>query len=188
MRIAESAGVRWSFRTARGQVARELLAQAKESDLVSLGVRGRSPRRGPGSSVEALLENTEGPVLVLRRGMRLGRRVHVLYDGTPSLNRVLEPVLPLLRSEGAELNVLVRVRAVDREQLEAEVREHLLELDLKAELAWLSPAAVPLLDLATLLRQWGCGLLIATREHLLGDRRELGRLLARLECPVLVIG
>ena len=82
--IASRARVRWSFRIARGAVAAELLAAATEADLISLGRCGWSMIETGrlGSTTETVLSRTVAPVLLLRRGLRMGQSVVAVYDGS----------------------------------------------------------------------------------------------------------
>ncbi len=187
IRIAERRGVPWTFRTARGRVAGELADVLREADLVSLGVRGRSQRWGAGSTVRALLDEPGGRLLVLRRGVRLGRRVHVLHDGTPGAAEALRSALPFLRGGDMELTVLLRAPGRRREAAERELREWLREHELDARLVHLSPAELPLQELWALLRREGCGLFVVSRASLQGQEREFRRLLSRADCPTLIV-
>ena len=186
-RIAAQLGVRSSFVTARGRVAAQLLESLEGADLVGIGVRGRSKARGPGSTLQALLGESRGPLLILQRGMRLGSNVHLLYDGGDAARRALEFALALIRDERMSLTVLLAGSDTERQRLEQQVRELLADRALEPEFGHLPDRAVNAGPLADTLRQRKAGLLIAARESLDYDRRELGRLLARLHCPLLMV-
>ncbi len=188
MRIAGRLGVRSSFRTARGRVASKLLANLEGADLVGIGARGRSQTHGPGSTVEALLGEGRSPLLVLRRGMSLGRRIHALYDGSDEAREALDLALHLAEDEEIDLTVILEGPVTEREQLEREVRDLLGERRMDARILHLPAHAAGPDLLAYTLRQRKSGLLVAARESLQYDRRELGRFLSRLHCPLLVAG
>lgn len=188
MRIADRLGVRSSFRTARGRVAARLLASLEEADLIGVGARGRSRTRGPGSTVETLLGEGSGPLLVLRSGMSLGGHIHVLYDGSDGAEAALELGFDLAQDEDTELTVILESPVGERERLAGAVRDRLEERRLDAKLLYLPKHAAGPDLLVYTLRQSRAGLLVTTRESLRYDRRELGRFLSRLHCPLLVAG
>lgn len=196
-RAAGRVRVRWSFRTARGRVETELLAAG--ADLITLGVRGHSPRRPPGSTAEAVVAGAALPVLVLGRGARLGRTVHVLYDGTPAAQRALAIAVELARRNRALLSVLVpgedsQARRREVEGLvpgaagppegEPETQRRATELSaLRVE----TVQAVEPRALAELLRRRGCGLLVLPRGGETLGPEALRQTVRRAHCPVLVV-
>lgn len=186
MRVSSRHGLRSSFQTARGGVVSQLLASLAEADMVGIGARGRSREHGLGSTVEALLVKGVGPLLVLRRGMRLGHAIHVLHDGSEEGREALHIASALLR-ESMELIVLIAA-ADGRQRLEKEVRRWLDEREVEAALGYLPARARGAEDLPLFLRRHGAGLLVTARRSLRFDRRELGRFLSRLPCPLLVTG
>jgi len=186
-RIAGRLGVRSSFRTARGRVAAELLANLEEADLVVVGARGRLRGRGPGSTVQALMVEGGGPTLVLRRGMRLDRGIYLLHDGSDAAAEALRIVAQLLRTTEMDLTVLIAGSGEQREQVEHEVQQQLADRDLHARLVSLSPDWRELEHLAAVLRQEEAGLFVAPRSTVQGGRRELSRFLTRLHCPLLLV-
>jgi nucleotide-binding universal stress UspA family protein len=187
-KAARSLSVRWSFRTTRGRVPAEL--RSAEADLITLGVRGHGPGRGPGSTVRELLEVAGAPVLVTRRGVRIGGTVHVLHDGGATGERAVEIAARVARGGAGALTVLM-VAPADRgpEVEEAQLREQLRSQATRAgdeppdvRIRWL-PAA----DAEAILgvtRRDRCGLLILPRS---GPVSDLRLLLRRVHCPVLVV-
>lgn len=188
MRVSSRHGLRSSFQTVRGGVVSQLLASFTGADLVGIGARGRSREHGLGSTVEALLVRGGGPLLVLRRGMRLGHSVHALYDGSEEGRAALHIAFELLRRESMQLTVLIDVPADRRQDVEMELRRLLDERELEAELRQLPALARGAEDLPLFLRRHDAGLLVTARRSLRYDRRELARFLARLPCPLLVTG
>ena len=186
-RTASGLEVRWSFRTVRGRPSNELLSET--ADLITLGVRGHGPGRGPGSTVLRLLDTTGSSVLVTRRGAALGPSVFVLHDGDGASERAVAVGARLARLREAPLTVLLtgseggdqptdlarirdRVAAIGQE-VGGDVPLHLRRLP--------TPDTESLL--AT-LRHHRCGLLILPRSGPLGDLRLL---LRQAHCPVLVV-
>lgn len=188
-RLAEQRSVAWSFRTARGRVTAELLGAG--ADLITLGVRGHSPGRGPGSTVQSLLEAAHAPVLLTRRGVALGQSVHVVDDGTAAAERAVEIAAGMARKRGLPLAVL---KTVAREPEAAEERtaaepERPVASEapeppsrLRIVTRWL-PSADAEAILET-LRHDRSGLLVLPRSATPADLRLL---LRRVQCPVLVV-
>lgn len=175
--------VRWTFRTARGRVAAELLAA--EADLVTLGVRGHSLRRGPGSTARELLEGARAPVLLLRRGARLGRTVHAVHDGSPAARRAVRVATDLARRQGAPLTVLAGSGEGARKDIEEIVAGDEGRRGPEIHLAPLPDGPA---ELAAAVRRQGCGLLVLPRAGEAAPPGALPDLVRRAHCPVLVVG
>lgn len=186
-RTAVGLSVRWSFRTARGRPSHEL--QAESADLVTVGVRGHGVGRGPGSTVLRLLDATGLPVLVTRRGARLGRSVFVLHDGGRAGDRALETATYLALQRDAPMVVLMAAPA-DRgpETESARVRERMETVGRTAgrtpetRTRWLATAEAQ--SILAALRHERCGLLVLPRS---GPVSDLHLLLRQAHCPVLVV-
>lgn len=96
--LARAAGrfnLRWSFRTERGQIVTQLLAVARETDLIVLGVRGRqvAGRMPRGSIYQALMSAAPQSLLLIPEGMRIEPPLLVIYDGSPSSRQALAVAL-----------------------------------------------------------------------------------------------
>ncbi len=201
-RTAGGLAVRWSFRTVRGRPSHELLAEA--ADLITLGVRGHGPGRGPGSTVLRLLDATGSPVLVTRRGAALGADVFVLHDGDGASDRAVALGARLAVLRGAPLTVLLTGpdesagrESGDRADGNARASERATLMRIRTRVAAVakeSGTGLPLHlrrlptpdtdSLLTALRHHRCGLLVLPRSGPLGDLRLL---LRQAHCPVLVV-
>lgn len=185
-RCAERHGVPWSFRTVRGRPDTELQGVAREADVITVGVRGRSPGRGPGSTVRFLLKGPDVRVLVVRRGRRLHGAVHVLHDGSEAADRALDLALGLERADRRGLVVLSL--GDDREKLE----ERLETATMPVRIQPLGPEGAGALRLEDRLQlELGAsraGLLVAPRATLEEHDADLRVLLQRTPCPLLVVG
>ncbi len=94
-----------TFRIARGRVVAEVLAAAKESDLLVLGAGGhrRSGRGAVGNTARAAVARAQSSVLLLRRGARLGESVVAVDDGSAAASRALAIARALAAAPGPTL-------------------------------------------------------------------------------------
>lgn len=185
-RLAERLKVPWEFRSIRGPVSRELLAASGEVDLITLGLRGRSPGVRSGSTVGTVLRTGGRPVLVVRSGARLGQRIHVLHDGSEPGWAALELGETLARGGRRPLSVfLLRGRGAS-EALADETRERLRERGSRARIVHLSPRGLP--ELVRVLEEEGCGLLLTPRRLIRdGEPVDLSSFLEACRWPVLFL-
>ncbi len=128
--IAGMAHLHWSFKVARGGVAREVLAAAAEADLISLGHCGWSSVVGRkiGTTTEMILSKTAAPVLLLRQGLRAGQAVLVVYDGSSCARTGIAIAVQLAGDERTPLVVLVPASAEDAGRIREEAERDLDEL------------------------------------------------------------
>lgn len=209
-RVAEQTEVVWSFHTVRGRPDVELLAFAAEADLIILGERSRTPGRGPGSTVRALVQRGGRSLMIVRPGRARGQVLHVLHDGSSAADEALGVALTLTRAGAGRIRVLAAPRLDDgkpsgregpgrgpedsagmeempsAEKLRASLEERLLgagvDATVRAFLRW---------DTRTLVRalQLGAsGLVVVARHSLGGGPEELAAFLREGGCPVLVVG
>ena len=108
--IAERHGVDWEFRSVRGAVGAQVLAEAAGIDLVVLGKIGRSlpGTQRTGSTVRTLLLQHRGMTLIMQtRTFFNGPPVAVVYDGSAGAGKALDTACFLAGSDPAELIVFV---------------------------------------------------------------------------------
>lgn len=185
--VARHAQVPWSFRTARGRVAGELERAARNADLLVLGSSGRSVKRGPGSTAMKLLLDPPAPVMVLRHASRMGVGVHLLHDGSPEARRALELASLLAGRETPGLTVyLATDDEREGEEMARGIGRQLAEWGLQPDFHRLSRTGPA--RLAALLHTRRCGLFVAPQSGVLGEQEMLRELLARADCPVLLVG
>lgn len=106
---AQRARVEWSFRTARGEVAAEVLAAATGVDLLAIGKAGWSLGRrlqAGGTALEIAASSL--PVLLLPEyGVPENAYLLVYYDGSPAAQRGLLAAAKLARAGMDGITVLV---------------------------------------------------------------------------------
>lgn len=189
-RVTQEQSVRSvSFRTARGQVARRLLEEAQDADLVTLGTRGWTPGTRPGSTVRTVLREPDAPpVLVIREGLRLGTCPFAIHDGSSAGRRAIRLAAFLAGQNDARVTVLVSDDR-DPEALQASAREAeavLEETGVGGSIRELSRERAA--ELEEFLRRSGCGILVAPRPGPEEEGSRVHTLLSRADCPVLLVG
>ena len=183
--VAERSRVRWSFRVARGDIGRELLAAAAECDLVTIGRTSAATagRARLGGTARATATEAGCAVLLHQSGHRAVRPVAVLYDGAAV---ALETAAWLAERHGGQLLVLLgEADAGKAKRLEAEVRDRLADRPLIVRLHNLGHEGIQ-----EALRSAGYdhrGLLVMDRRHPLFRAGMPEALLETLHCAVLLL-
>ena len=183
---AERFRVPWSFRTVEGRVTQELVTAAREADLITVGATGFQPRRAPGSTVRALMTESDRPVLVLSRDAPLGPAIHALHDGTEAGREAVRTAAGLCR-EGALLEVLITVEdTAEERRVREETAAWLQRHGIEARFRRLPGADVT--SICDALSGGEGGLLVAPGPEYREKRQALGKLLRRVGCPVILVG
>jgi nucleotide-binding universal stress UspA family protein len=183
---AQRARIHWSFRTVRGEVTHELLAAAREVDLVAIGRCGWSVggRLRVGSTAAGVVAGAI-PVLVLSERGAPYVQLLVYYDGSPSARRRLLAAAQLARGGSMGITVLVATaNAESAERMRKEADALLQDSGVKVRYQLIDPT-----DAASLLRAVKAeksGIIVV------GGRASLGKLLdallAEVEVPLLLLG
>jgi nucleotide-binding universal stress UspA family protein len=108
--MADVAGrqrVSWSFRVVRGGVTQELIAAGLSAQMVSLGRVGMTPGKRTGSSAQAVVRNTQRPVIVQSAQMALIGPFTVVYLGDPSSDHAAQLAIQLAKLHHAKIDVLM---------------------------------------------------------------------------------
>lgn len=109
------AGVSGSFRVARGGVVPEVLAAAREVDLLILGLAGRplAATTRLGRTAGAAAERTAGPVLLLPQTGTLAGPIVVLVEASAGAERALETAARLAAAADVHEVSLLAVAATE---------------------------------------------------------------------------
>ncbi|MBN2731659.1 MAG: universal stress protein [Balneolaceae bacterium] len=107
--ISQRSEISHSWETTSGPVADKILEAAKEADLITIGRSGRSFFRHKrlGSTAKAIIQQADKPVLVLKKGLRLGITITCIYDATEESQRGLRLALSLAEKNDTKLSILV---------------------------------------------------------------------------------
>jgi nucleotide-binding universal stress UspA family protein len=187
-KTAQRLGVPWSFRTARGLIADELLAAAAQTDLLALG-RASTESRGSrrlGSTAVNMLVETPRPVLLFQRGGAVGGPVMVVLGETLPSQQKLTLALSLARASSDELFVLMmtdKAEAIERAQRK-------VASTLKSETGKIHYLRIRKTDIGALLQavrdeRVGTVLLINAKQWM--GEENLQRLIEQIECAVFLI-
>ncbi len=182
---AEKVGVRWTFRTARGRVAHELLAAAEGADMIVVGKAGLATTRRVrvGSTARSVLTGARRTVVVLQRGMAIGRPILVWFDGSSSAVRALETALRLAETDHRNLAVLIP-RGPDADRLRAEARRRMTAAGVAPRIEIVRSDVAPIVD--ALRRERGRTLVLPAQARL-SDGREVSVVLDYIDCPVVLV-
>ena len=185
-RIAEQERVEWTFRVVRGPVASEILAAAREADLIMLGRIGWSlaGRRRVGSTVVAIMQASSCPTLILHQGTPLGSPVLVAYDGSETAQKALS--LATLLRQNEPLDVLILADGPEAARaLRDQAAQWLEQRGVEATFRQLVGA-----DMGTLART-ACdergGVLVIPAEITPAGGEGLAAFLNKIGCPALVV-
>lgn len=185
---AEQVRVHWSFRIVRGTVATEVLGAAADSDLITLGKIGRSPRSSKrlGSTVRAIVTEARRPALIMRKGLELEHPVVVLYDGSPSAQTALTIAAQLAQIDEQQLIVLIpRETQSDAGRLQAQAVGWVTSQGITAtyrHIAGRRPATI-----CHAVQQADGGVLVVPHDAQSMDADALEALLNEIDCPVLLV-
>lgn len=108
--MADVAGrqrVSWSFKVVRGGVTQELLSAGSTAQMVSLGRVGTTPGKRTGSTAQAIVRNTQRPVIVQSAQMALIGPFAVAYLGDPSSDHAVELAIQLAKARSARVDVMM---------------------------------------------------------------------------------
>lgn len=184
--LANRQHLRWSFRVAKGIIARELLNAAEEYDLIILGKSGWSRRRRLGSTARVLISEAPHQAMILQQGAHLGLPIGVIYDGSSLSRKALSEAVHLLFHREGWLVVLILASTQERAQaLQKEIGLELHGRGLHVHFRWLVNADST--RLSELARGEKVGLLIVPGETQILQGEALADLLNRTEVPVLVL-
>lgn len=108
--MADVAGrqrVSWSFKVVRGGVTQEVLAAGSAAQMVSLGRVGTTPGKRTGSTAQAVVRNTQRPVIVQSAQNALSGPFTVAYLGDPASDHAVALAIQLAKAHNDHVDVLL---------------------------------------------------------------------------------
>lgn len=183
--LAKKTDLRWSLRITRGSIPEELIAAARESDLIILGKTGWSRRRQLGSTARVIAMQAPLRVLISQRSHQPKLPVLLAYDGSSVCKRAIE-TLRLIKSERNFLTVLLL--AEQRESmllLKSEVQSLIERIGMQADYRW-TPKIDPQ-QISHMVSMGRFGLLILPTSSAYLPTDTLLGLLDKTDCSVLLV-
>jgi nucleotide-binding universal stress UspA family protein len=191
----QSRCVRGTFSIIRGMAAIVMIEQAKTSDLVVIGRRGKGAApegKAPGSHTEALLMKTTRPVMVVPAGAERTARILIAYDGSESAQRAIDYGAIFTNLQPSKVDVLtVGENAEETQAPQDEARKFLAPYNV--EVSFVVRGGNPAAAIAKHAEEIGAGLIVMgayghsrLRELLFGSTTR--DVLEAAKCPVLLAG
>ncbi|MBK8049475.1 MAG: universal stress protein [Anaerolineales bacterium] len=103
--VAGQRRINWSFEVVRGAVTAQVLAAATSATMVSIGRVGRSPVKAIGSTVRAVMQHTQQPVVIQTANRRLGGPYTIVYTGSAAARNALALAANLASHEATALGI-----------------------------------------------------------------------------------
>jgi len=96
----------WS--TVKGVVAEKVLDAAKNSDMITIGSRGRSFSKSGklGSTAATIIQTADKPVLILQKRNHLGRPPIVIFDGSDESVSGVNIALKIAKKNNSRLTII----------------------------------------------------------------------------------
>ena len=185
--IAAQARLPWSFRVTRGRVAEELLRAATDADLISLGRSGWSPIESHriGTTTETILAQTNAPVLLLHRRLRMGQSVVAVYDGSEAARAGIKLATQIAHDEVTPLVIVFPTTDKQADQLLSSVQDDLDRLGVGRSVRHRTIARQDAALLEGIAHSEDAGILILPTADIF--EKGFKELLTHLECPLLVV-
>jgi nucleotide-binding universal stress UspA family protein len=118
--IAGRQRVSWSFKVVRGGVTQEVLSAGSSAQMVSIGRVGTTPGKRTGSTAQAVVRNTQRPVIVQAQ-QSLEGPFTVVYMGDPSSDNAMRLAMQLAKQRKTSITVMMLAHV--RNQVDAYIEE-----------------------------------------------------------------
>lgn len=185
--VSRSLELRSNFRVERGRAASVLLGASGEVDLITLGHMGWSPARSRrlGTTTRLLIEESEKPILLLRRGAPVARQLLVVHDGSASADRALALALGIAQGGGLPMRVVAE-RTAGEGDSSTKIRRLLAARGL-GEIGLLEVSGLTRLALSELVSRRTGTLVVAPRSARLFQPDRIERTLTIMPAPLLLV-
>jgi nucleotide-binding universal stress UspA family protein len=185
-RVATETNLAWSFRTVRGSIPAELISATDDTDLIILGKTGWSGRSRVGSTAQAILTQASKLTLILREGVKLGRTLMLIYDGSDSADEALAIAGQLVQEgEGKLIVILIAKNKGEAQRLQESAlqwgRGHRLDLQFR----WLTEADAFIV--CSIARTEESGVLVVPQDSPFLTNETLMTILNDINCPVMFV-
>ena len=186
--ISNKYEVAHSWETKEGKVADQILEAAQKADLITIGRRGRSSLSSKklGSTAQTLIQKSEKPILVLKKGLQLGKSIAALYDSSAESRKGLQLALSLAEKNDRRLSILV---TNNRQESAGERNKRVEKMVDNTSI----PVSVTMLNQPSIgsfihaINRQRSGLLVIPKHHAFLQNDSLETTLDYLNCPVLMM-
>lgn len=185
--ISRQNKISYTWQTVQGRVEKEILKAARDADLVTIGRRGCSfpQKKKLGSSAKAIIQTTDKPLLILKKGLQLGESVSAIYDGSDESRRSVQLAISLAEKNESSVTVLRINDTRDIEQPDDEGLEKMIASSpVSIEVQQLNFTNIWSLTHSINRRRAGL-LIIPKNQPLL--KGHLETVLYQLDCPLLLM-
>jgi len=178
----------FNWETKSGSVTENVLEAARKADLITIGSSGSSAitQKTLGSTAVALINETEKPVLIMRKGLVLGNTVSVLFDGTEA---GLKSVTTGLHFSGFANTRCLIINASKYFHPDSMLTDKLTNIvnstSVKTKLFEMKDFNTA--DLIYQLCRYRSGLIVLPKTEPFTSKRMLGRFLTSVQCPILLM-
>jgi len=186
--IAERNKIQSSWKSVEGAVNEEVLEEAKNADLITIGSRGRSytKRNRLGSTAKAIITESQKPILILQEGFKIGRVAVALYDGSPKSRKSVKLAATLAEKNESALIILdLEGDHRDSDQRISDLRKLTEHANIEADQMVMKNPDIG--RFTYLLRKIGSGLLVMPNSPKYIKSRNLEHILESVSCPVLLM-
>lgn len=126
--IAAEVQVQWTFQVRRGGVERELLNEAENALLLSLGRTNWLARRGLGSTAQYLVRELHRPLLLLGQREDIHGPLTLVYNDSASAERALQLAVRLVQHSHQPLTMLLVTESTNSDAIQRRVATELQSL------------------------------------------------------------
>lgn len=176
-----------SWESVKGNVEEAILQAAEDADLITIGRRGSSfpQKKKLGSSAKAIIRKADKPILILKRGLKLGESIMVVYDGSRESQRCLRMAISMAKRNESHLNILVldNEPKTDRDR-DKNLEDTVEQSDVPIQVQFMHSPDI--WGFTNAVNRRGAGLLIMPKHQPLLEEH-LETVIFQLQCPVLLM-
>lgn len=181
--------IKHSWKTTRGSVEEKVLEAARETDLITIGMKGHSYSKSKrlGRTAKKIIEKSKKPVLILQEGLTLGDTVITVFDASTDSRKTVRFALTIAEKNESELFVMIVSNDNDSSKERfRELKKHLTNISVKADVKLLQQSNI--WEFMYAVNNHKGGLLILPRDQPFMKNRSLDLLLNHIGCPILLMG
>lgn len=186
--ISEQNKLKHTWKSVQGAVRDKVLEAARDADLVTIGMVGRSFYKSDklGSTARAVIQEADKPVLILQERFRLNEKIITVYDGT-NTSKTGVKLAALLAERNNNKLVVIDLTYGTREA--AEVEKILMQLldDSTQDFDILTLKDPNIGKFLFLLNRLNGGLLVIPKTERYTKSSNLERILKTVKSPVLLM-